>query len=98
MAAAETDPGTITRLLHEWRAGDDQALEALVPMLYDELRRLARLQMRGQPRDHTLQPTALVHEAYARMVDLELDWQDRTHFLSMAALPPPFVVKVSEPR
>jgi RNA polymerase sigma factor (TIGR02999 family) len=57
----------------------------LVPRVYDELRRLARLQMRDQAAGHTLQPTALVHEAYVRMVDLKLDWQDRTHFLSMAA-------------
>ena len=57
----------------------------LVPLVYDELRRLARLQMRVQAAGHTLQPTALVHEAYARLVGLKLDWQDRTHFLSMAA-------------
>jgi RNA polymerase sigma factor (TIGR02999 family) len=78
-------PRTITRLLLEWREGDAQALKALVPLVYDELRRLARLQMRDQAAGHTLQPTALVHEAYARLVGLELDWQDRTHFLSMAA-------------
>jgi RNA polymerase sigma factor (TIGR02999 family) len=76
---------TITRLLLEWRDGDSRALEELVPLVYDELRRLARLQMRNQAAGHTLQPTALVHEAYARLVDLKLDWQDRTHFLSMAA-------------
>jgi RNA polymerase sigma factor (TIGR02999 family) len=82
---ADDAPRTITRLLLEWRAGDARALEQLVPRVYDELRRLARLQMRGQAAGHTLQPTALVHEAYVRMVDLQLDWQDRTHFLSMAA-------------
>ncbi len=85
MGNADDRPQTITRLLIEWRDGDAQALEALVPLVYDELRRLARLQMRDQAADHTLQPTALVHEAYARLVDLKLDWQDRTHFLSMAA-------------
>ena len=85
MGAADDRPQTITRLLLEWREGDAQALEALVPLVYDELRRLARLQMRDQAAGHTLQPTALVHEAYARLVDLKLDWQDRTHFLSMAA-------------
>lgn len=78
-------PRTVTRLLLDWRAGDAGALEALIPLLYDELRRLARLKMRDQPAGHTLQPTALVHEAYARMIDLELDWQDRSHFLCMAA-------------
>ena len=85
MGTAKEEPRTITRLLLEWRQGDAQALEALVPRVYNELRRLARLQMRGQGGDHTLQPTALVHEAYARLVDLKLDWQDRTHFMSMAA-------------
>ena len=85
MNAADDTPKTVTRLLLEWREGDAQALEALVPLVYDELRRLARLQMRDQAAGHTLQPTALVHEAYARLVDLKLDWQDRSHFLSMAA-------------
>lgn len=54
-------------------------------VVYDELRRLANLQMRAERRDHTLQPTAVVHEAFARLVDLKLDWQDRAHFLSMSA-------------
>ena len=85
MTADKADSGTITHLLLEWRAGDVGAFEAMVPLVYDELRRLARLQMRDQARNHTLQPTALVHEAYARMIDLQLDWHDRTHFLSMAA-------------
>ena len=85
MGATDDTPRTITRLLLEWREGDAKALEELVPLVYDELRRLARLQMRDQAAGHTLQPTALVHEAYARLVDLKLDWQDRTHFLSMAA-------------
>ena len=85
MGAADDTPRSVTRLLLEWREGDARALETLVPLVYDELRRLARLQMRDQAAGHTLQPTALVHEAYARLVDLKLDWQDRTHFLSMAA-------------
>lgn len=83
--SAGDSPKTITRLLLQWREGDGRALETLVPLVYDELRRLARLQMRDQGAGHTLQPTALVHEAYARMVDLKLDWQDRAHFLCMAA-------------
>ena len=57
----------------------------LMPLVYDELRRLARIQMRAERCDHTLQPTALVHEAYCRLVDLDLSWQDRSHFLCMAA-------------
>jgi RNA polymerase sigma factor (TIGR02999 family) len=75
----------VTRLLLRWREGDEDALEELMPLVYDELRRLARLQMRAERSDHTLQPTALVHEAFARLVDLKLDWQDRAHFLCMAA-------------
>ena len=82
---ADDTPKTVTRLLLEWREGDARALEELVPLVYDELRRLARLQMRDQAAGHTLQPTALVHEAYGRLVGLRLDWQDRAHFLSMAA-------------
>jgi RNA polymerase sigma factor (TIGR02999 family) len=79
------DAGTVTQLLRRWRGGDEAAVQQLVPLVYDELRRLARLQMRGERREHTLQPTALVHEAYGRLVALELSWQDRSHFLSMAA-------------
>ena len=77
--------GTITRLLLKWRMGDQQALDELVLLVYDQLHRLAEIQMRGERAGHTLQPTALVHEAYFRMVDLDLPWQDRAHFLSMAA-------------
>ena len=85
MNAADDTPKTVTRLLLDWREGNAEALEALVPLVYDELRRLARLQMRDEAAGHTLQPTALVHEAYARLIDLKLDWQDRSHFLNMAA-------------
>jgi RNA polymerase sigma factor (TIGR02999 family) len=85
MDVSEHDRQTVTRLLHRWRDGDEAALDALVPIVYDELRRLARLQMRDQAVGHTLQPTALVHDAYARLVGVKLDWRDRTHFLSMAA-------------
>jgi RNA polymerase sigma factor (TIGR02999 family) len=85
MNSPNHSPRTVTRLLLDWRDGDAGALGALMPLMYEELRRLARAKMRDQPAGHTLQPTALVHEAYARMVDLELDWQDRSHFLCMAA-------------
>ena len=85
MNAADDTPKTVTRLLLDWREGNAEALEALVPLVYDELRRLARLQMRDEAAGHTLRPTALVHEAYARLIDLKLDWQDRSHFLNMAA-------------
>jgi len=79
-----TDPD-ITALLRAWRGGDDGALEELTPLVYDELRRLARAQMRREAAEHTLQPTGLVHEAYLRLVGADLEWQDRHHFLSVAA-------------
>jgi RNA polymerase sigma factor (TIGR02999 family) len=75
----------ITELLQRWRAGSDQAMEELIGVLYEELRRIARAQMRGERPGHTLEPTALVHAAYERLLGLRTDWQDRTHFLSMAS-------------
>lgn len=78
-------PGAVTRLLQEWRAGSQQALDDLMPLVYDELRRLARRCMGSERTDHTLQPTALVHEAYARLVDSDIDWEDRAHFMAVVA-------------
>lgn len=75
----------VTRLLHAWRAGESDALEQLTPLVYQELRRLAHRYMRGERADHVLQTTALVHEAYMRLVDLELGFQDRVHFYAVAA-------------
>lgn len=79
------NPESVTNLLLKWRQGDQKALDRLLVRLYDEMRRLARLKMRSERPGHTLQPTAVVHEAYMRLIDLELDWQDRAHFLCMAA-------------
>jgi len=84
MVGEDSSSRPITELLLRWRQGDGEALGELVPLVYDELCRLARREMRAERRDHTLQPTALVHEAYARLVDLRLPWQDRAHFFSMA--------------
>ena len=75
----------VTRLLRQWRGGDAEALESLVPLVYAELRRLAHCSMRGERSDSTLQPTALVAEAYLRLVDMEVDWNDRVHFYAVAA-------------
>ena len=76
----------MTQLLLEWRNGDDAALARLTPRVHSELRRIARRCMRGQRADHTLQATALVNEAYLRLVDVQqMNWQDRAHFLAMAA-------------
>ncbi|MCP3961618.1 MAG: sigma-70 family RNA polymerase sigma factor [bacterium] len=80
------EPGSdVTRLLHAWREGDPDALERLTPLVYQELRRLAHNYMRGEREGHMLQTTALVHEAYLRLVDLELGFQDRVHFFAVSA-------------
>jgi RNA polymerase sigma factor (TIGR02999 family) len=69
-----------------WRGGDEHALERLIPLLHRELRRIARALMRGERSCHTLEPTALVNEAYLRLVDVRrIEWRDRAHFLSVAA-------------
>ena len=76
----------ITRLLLAWRHGDEQALQALVPLVYDELRRIARRHLGRERPGHTLQPTALVNEAYVRLVDArDLSLKDRTHFFAIAS-------------
>jgi RNA polymerase sigma-70 factor (ECF subfamily) len=78
--------GEITELLMQWRAGDDSALERLTPLVYDELRRLARKCMRRERDGHTFQTTALVHEAYLRLVNSSrVEWQDRAHFFAISA-------------
>lgn len=76
---------SVTELLHAWRGGDRDALDRLIPLVHDELHRLAARHMRSERPDHTLQTTALVDEAYLRLVDAEVAWQDRAHFLAVAA-------------
>ncbi|MCM3877095.1 MAG: ECF-type sigma factor [Thermoanaerobaculia bacterium] len=78
-------PGEVTLLLRAWSKGDVYAAERLMPLVYAELRRLAASQMRRERSDHTLQPTALVHEAYVKLVDQHLAWKDRSHFFGVAA-------------
>ena len=76
----------VTQLLVRWRGGDRQALDALMPLVYEELRRLAHYYLQRERSDHTLQSTALVHEAYMRMLGQKLpDWQNRAHFFGVAA-------------
>ena len=76
----------VTALLIAWSAGDQSALHALIPIVHGELRHLARHLMRGERGAHTLQTTALVNEAYMRLVDLtRVRWQDRAHFFAMSA-------------
>jgi len=76
----------ITQLLAHWRAGDEAALGQLMPVVYQELRRIADSYLRRERSDHTLQPTALIHEAYLRLIDQSLpQWQNRAHFYGVAA-------------
>src|SRR5436190_11134819 len=76
----------VTTLLVKWSGGDDAAMQELVPLVYDELRRVARRQMSREREDHVLQATALVNEAFLRLVDVhEIQWRDRTHFFAMSA-------------
>ena len=85
-ALPERRTASVTELLTSWCAGDESALAQLTPLVHAELHRLARRQMRNERVDHTLQTTAVVNEAYLRLVDLtRVRWQDRAHFFAMAA-------------
>lgn len=76
---------TPTLLLRAWRAGDASALDRLMELVYNELSGIARGALSSERRDHTLQTRALVHEAYLRLIDAEVNWQDRAHFFALAA-------------
>lgn len=79
-------PAEVTELLRRWSGGDASARESLVPLVYDELRRLARYYLASQRSDHTLQSTAIVHEAYLRLAGREnVHWENRSHFFAVAA-------------
>jgi RNA polymerase sigma factor (TIGR02999 family) len=75
----------VTDLLRAWSGGNPQAADKLMPLVYDELRELAARQLRGERRDHTLRPTALVHEAFLRLVGQRVEVQSRVHFFALAA-------------
>ena len=90
MPQGDTGPtpstGAVTGLLMEWRQGDEEALAQLLPIVYDELRRIAARHLRAERDDLTLEPTAVVHEAFLKLVGLaRLQWQDRAHFLAVAS-------------
>ncbi len=86
MSAGERESSEVTILLRAWRSGDASAGETLLERIYAELKRLAAAQLRGERRGHTLQTTALVHEAYLRLLDQRgVDWRDRAHFFGLAA-------------
>lgn len=79
-------PGDVTGLLLDWSAGNPAALERLTPLVYDELRRLARARLRRERPGHLLQTTALAHEAFVRLIDQrQVRWQNRAHFFAIAA-------------
>lgn len=76
---------SVTRLLREWNAGNKTALDELMPVVYDQLHRLAAKCLRAERPEHTLRATALVNEAYLRLVNVDVEWQDRVHFFAIAA-------------
>ena len=76
----------ITRILKSWSGGNRDAVDDLMPLVYDELHKVAAQYLRRQRADHTLQPTALVNEAYLKLIDIsDVDWQDRAHFFAFAS-------------
>ena len=83
---SEPSPQNVTKLLVQWSSGDQGALDALIPLVYEELRRVARYYLKQEKPSHTLSSTALVHEAYLRLVNQkEVTWQNRAHFFGVAA-------------
>jgi RNA polymerase sigma-70 factor (ECF subfamily) len=85
MSDPESSP-PVTQLLQDWRKGDKTALDQLVPIVYSELHKMAGHYLRKERAEHTLQPTALIHEAYLRLVGQDMpDWKSRTHFFGVAA-------------
>ncbi len=81
----DNDNGQVTQLLKAMHAGDAQAAESLLPLVYAELHRLAKGYMRRERPDHTLQATALINEAYLKLVGEDIDWNSRAHFIGLAA-------------
>lgn len=82
----ETPPSEITLILQDWNDGDENAKDRLLPFVYDELKRQARFLMSRERADHTLQPTALVHEAFLRLAETSgVGWKNRSHFYGIAA-------------
>jgi RNA polymerase sigma-70 factor, ECF subfamily len=85
MCPLDPNPGEVTQLLKAMQAGDSAAAANLLPLVYSELHRLARAAMRRERPDHTLQPTALINEAYLRLAGQEVEWNNRAHFIGVAA-------------
>ncbi len=85
MPETPTERQLVTRLLQEWGGGNKEALDKLMPVVYQQLRKLAKVCLRSERTNHTLRATALVHEAYLRLVDADVAWQDRVHFFAVSA-------------
>jgi RNA polymerase sigma factor (TIGR02999 family) len=85
MTADAPSKGVTTRLLQAWRAGDQDALDELIPRVYDELTRIAHAAAAGERQFNNVESHALVHEAYLRLIDADVDWQSRAHFIAIAA-------------
>ena len=82
---SETSTNQVTQLLLDWGKGDKAAFDQLLPLVYQELRRLANHYMRRERVDHTLQTSALINEAYLRLIDVQVSWESRAHFFGIAA-------------
>lgn len=85
MPETPTERQLVTRLLKQWGGGNKEALDELMPVVYQQLRKLAAICLRSERTNHTLRATALVHEAYLRLVDADVAWQDRVHFFAVSA-------------
>ena len=81
----DTDRELVTQLLRKWGSGDREALDELMPVVYEQLRKIAGNYLRSERQDHTLRATALVHEAYLRLMDSDVAFQDRVHFYAVSA-------------
>ena len=77
--------GEVTQLLSAWNRGDEKALSSLIPLVYHELQRMARRHFRREPQGHTLQPSDLINEAFLRLVNQHVQWQNRAHFFGVAS-------------
>jgi RNA polymerase sigma-70 factor (ECF subfamily) len=82
---SEAERTEVSKLLLSWRDGDTSALDRLIPLVYDQLHALAQRHLRGERPEHTLQTTALIHEAYLRLVGADVAWEGRSHFMAVAA-------------
>ena len=80
-----SSPEAVTALLQQWSDGNKEALDQLMPVVYSQLRKLAAYTLRGERPDHTLRATELVHEAYIKLIDSDIPWQNRAHFYAVAA-------------